>query len=136
MDKIKIVEILNKARVEELTSISQYMQHHYLAKGMNSPEIGELFKELGLTEMKHAYRLAERIVALGGKPTLETDPIKVPDKLVEMIKANLEVEYIAIKKYKEFIKDVSDDITTRNMLEDILADEEEIASKLEQLLGD
>lgn len=36
MDKEKIIEILNKVRVEELTAIMQYLQHHYRAKGINS----------------------------------------------------------------------------------------------------
>ena len=136
MDKNKIIDALNAARREELTSILQYLQHHYLAKGLASPPVAELFKEFSMTEMKHAYALAERITALGGKPEIKMDPLQVPEKLTDMIKVNLELEGKAVAAYKEWVKLASDedDPTTRCMLESILADEEEIAAKLSSLL--
>ncbi|HHT9126764.1 MAG TPA: ferritin-like domain-containing protein [Candidatus Brocadiia bacterium] len=134
MSKNKIIDALNAARKEELTSILQYLQHHYLAKGLESPPVADLLKEFSITEMKHAYALAERIVALGGKPETKTDPLKIPGKLTEMIKVNLDLEKRAIASYKEWIKLASNDSTTRLLLEGILADEEEIATKLSSLL--
>lgn len=134
MSNNKIIDALNAARKEELTSILQYLQHHYLAKGLESPPVAELLKGFSLTEMKHAYILAERIVALGGKPSTKVDPLNIPEKLIDMIKVNLELEARAIKSYKEWIKLASDDSTTRCMLESILADEEEIETKLSSLL--
>lgn len=134
MDKNKIIDALNAARKEELTAILQYLQHHYLAKGLQSPAVAELFKKFSLVEMKHAYALAERIVALGGKPETKIDPLKIPEKLTDMIKANLDTEEGAIGSYKKWVKLASDDSTTCRMLEGILADEEEIAAKLSSLL--
>ncbi len=134
MDKEKIIEILNKVRVEELTAIMQYLQHHYRAKGINSPSVSEIFKKISITEMKHAYIVAERITALGGIPTTKIDKINVPEKLEDMIKDNYEVEKVAIEDFKKFIKEVSEDTTTRRMLEDILADEEEHLDGLGKLL--
>ncbi|ODS31663.1 MAG: bacterioferritin [Candidatus Scalindua rubra] len=136
MDKEKIIEILNKVRVEELTAIMQYLQHHYRAKGINSPGVSEIFKKISITEMKHAYIVAERITALGGMPTTKIDKINVPEKLEDMIKENYEVEKVAIEDFKKCIKEVSEDITTRRMLEDILADEEEHLDELGKLLED
>ncbi len=136
MDNEKIVEILNKIRIEELTAIMQYSQHHYLAKGINSPVVSEIFKKLSIVEMKHAYAIAERITALGGTPTMKIDKVNVPEKLEDMIKENCEVEKGAIEDFKGFIKDVSEDPTTRRMLEDILADEEEHLDELSKLLED
>ena len=136
MDKEKIIEVLNKARVEELTAIMQYLQHHYLAKGINSPAVSEIFKKISITEMKHAYMLAERITALGGIPTMKIDKVNVPEKLEDMIKENYEVEKGAIEDFKQYIKEVSEDTTTRRMLEDILADEEEHLDELGKLLED
>jgi bacterioferritin len=136
MGNNKIIDALNAARKEELTSILQYLQHHYLAKGLESPPVADLLKEFSITEMKHAYALAERITALGGKPATNVDPLQVPEKLIDMIKVNLVLEGRAIKSYKEWIKLASDDPTTRRMLESILADEEEIAAKLSSLLED
>ncbi len=134
MGKEKIIEVLNKVRVEELTAIMQYLQHHYRAKGINSPAVSEIFKKLSIVEMKHAYALAERITALGGIPTTKIDKINVPEKLEEMIRENYEVEKVAIEDFKGYIKEVSEDITTRRMLEDILADEEEHLDELAKLL--
>lgn len=136
MGKEKIIETLNKVRVEELTAIMQYLQHHYRAKGINSPTVSEIFKKLSIVEMKHAYALAERITALGGIPTTKIDKINVPEKLEEMIRENYEVEKVAIEDFKGYIKEVSEDITTRRMLEDILADEEEHLDELGKLLED
>jgi bacterioferritin len=134
MDKEKVIEILNKVRTEELTAVMQYLQHHYLAKGINSPEVSEIFKKLSIVEMKHAYALAERITALGGIPTTKIEKLNVPEKLEDMIKENYEVEKVAIGDFKGYIKEVSEDSTTRRMLEGILADEEEHLAELGRLL--
>jgi bacterioferritin len=136
MENKKIIEILNKIRVEELTAIMQYSQHHYLAKGINSPVVSEIFKKLSIVEMKHAYALAERITALGGAPTMKIDQVNVPEKLEDMIRVNCEVEKGAIEAFKGYIKKVSDDPTTRRILEGILADEEEHLDVLSKLLED
>ena len=112
----------------------QYSQHHYLAKGINSPVVSEIFKKLSMVEMKHAYAIAERITALGGAPTMKIDQVDVPEKLEDMIRVNYKVEKGAIKAFKGYIKDVSDDPTTRRMLEDILADEEDHLNELGKLL--
>ncbi len=134
MDKKQIVDILNKVRTEELTAIMQYLQHHYLAKGINSPVVSEIFRALSLVEMKHAYMLAERITALGGIPTTKPDKINVPKKLEDMIKENCKVEEGAIEDFRGYIKEVSEDTTTRRLLEDILVDEEGHLDQLRTLL--
>lgn len=134
MGKEKIIDILNKVRTEELTAVMQYLQHHYMAKGINSAGVSEIFKKLSIVEMKHAYSLAERITALGGKPTTRIEKINVPEKLEDMIKENYEVEKVAIRDFKGYIKELSEDSTTRRMLEGILADEEEHLAELGRLL--
>ncbi len=136
MDKEKIIKVLNEVRVEELTAVMQYLQHHYRAKGINSPTVSEIFKKLSIVEMKHAYAVAERITALGGIPTTKIDKIKVPEKLEDMIKENYEVEKVAIEDFKKYIGEVSEDITSRRLLEDILGDEEEHLNELGTLLED
>ncbi len=138
MDKNRIIETLNKALTEEITALLQYFQHHYLYKGPNAISVKALFKELSFKEMEHAYMLGERIAALGGIPTTKPDRVNVPDKSVDMIKANVDVEDGAIADFKKWIKilDEEGDITSRNMLEGILADEEEHITQLRSLLGD
>ncbi len=84
--------------------------------------------------MKHAFALSERITALGGTPTLKIDKVNVPEKLEDMIKENYEVEKTAVEDFKGYIKEVSEDITTRRMLEDILMDEEAHLDELGRLI--
>ncbi|MEK7368703.1 MAG: ferritin-like domain-containing protein, partial [Planctomycetota bacterium] len=95
-------------------------------------------KKLSFTEMDHAYKLGERIVALGGMPTTKPDRIEVPEKSIDMIKVNLQVEYNAAEDFRKWIKelDKEGDVTSRNILEGILADEEGHIAELESLLGD
>ena len=137
MNKAKIVKALNEARGDELGAILQYMGHHYEAEGLESPAIIDEFKKAAIDEMKHAEALAERIVYLGGEPTKEPTPIKKGGSLKKMIQDNLETENQAIEKYRKRIKLCveEEDYTSRKLLEEILASEEEHANTWETALG-
>jgi bacterioferritin len=132
----KIIDLLNVDRAYELAAIMQYLGHHYEVAGMASPSLKDIFKEASIDEMKHAEELAERIVYLGGIPTQKPTPIKRGGSARKMIKDDLAIEYEAIKRYKEHIKICAklDDTTTRRMLEEILANEEEHADLFEGIL--
>lgn len=123
----KIIDALNTALGMELGAIVQYMWHHVMAEGMESPEIAEMFRETSMDEMKHAEKLAERIDYYGGVPTTKPAEIKVGGGLRKMIEDDLAGELTAIKTYKEFIKLAVEegDPVTRLMLEEILTDEED-----------
>lgn len=133
----KIIDVLNKDRADELSAIVQYMKHHYEGEGMESSAILDIFKETAIVEMKHAEKLAERIVYLGGTPTKTPSPIVEGGDLKKMIQDDLNKENAAIKQYKEHIKlaEEEKDITTRRMLEDILSDEEGHADTWQTILG-
>lgn len=133
----KIIDALNKDREDELSAIMQYMKHHYEGEGMESPEILETFKETAMDEMKHAEKLAERIVYLGGTPSKKVSPFVEGGNLKKMIEDDLAKENGAIKQYKEHIKLAAQegDSTTRLMLEEILSQEEGHADTWETTLG-
>ena len=133
----KFIDALNEALSEELASIIQYLWDHILARGLESPPIADMFKELSMIEMKHAYSIAERIDLLGGVPTTAVGPIKIGGDLKKMVDDNLKLEYDAIEMYRKLVKmaDAEDDPVTRRLLEDILGETEEHANKLETLLG-
>ena len=133
----QLITALNEALTEELASIIQYLWDHILARGLESPGISELFKELSMIEMKHAYTLAERIDLLGGVPTTAIGPIKIGGDLRKMVGDNLKLEYDAIEMYKRLVKQAEseDDVVTRRLLEDILGETEEHANRLEAVLG-
>ena len=133
----ELLDAMNEALSEELASIIQYLYHHIQARGMDSAAIGEVFKQLSMVEMNHAYKLAERIDLLGGAPTTAIGPIRLGGDLKKMLDDNLQAEYEAIEMYQRLVAlaEKENDPVTRRLMEDILGDTEEHADKLENLLG-
>ena len=133
----KIIEALNQDRADELGAIIQYMEHHYMAEGLESPAVMEIFKSTAVDEMKHAEALGERINYLGGVPTKQPSEIKMGGDLRKMIQDDLDGENRAISNYKAHIKIAAEegDPTTRLLLEGILSDEEGHADTWETTLG-
>ena len=138
-----IVSLLNDALATELVCVLRYRRHHFTADGVDSPKIAEEFMVHANEELGHADRLAERIVQLGGKPDfnpkglLERSHADYDDSadLNAMIRSNLVSERVAVESYRQMIELVGDkDSTTRRLLEDILADEEEHADELSDWL--
>jgi len=123
----KIIQALNDDLALELGAITQYMWHHVMATGMESPEIKNIFRAISIVEMKHAEMFAERLNYLGGTPTTKPAPIIMGGDLTKMMEDDLGGERNAIRQYKEHIKlaEEEGDPVTRRMLEEIVAEEEE-----------
>ena len=116
-----------------------------MAKGINAESVAAEFSQHAAEEQAHADMIAQRIVQLGGEPNLS--PAGLADRshseyveggsLAEMIEEDLIAERIAIDSYRAMINYIGkDDSTTRRMLEEILASEEEHAEDLVSLLED
>jgi len=114
-----------------------------MARGIHSHAVATEFLEHSNEEQAHADQIAERIVQLGGEPNFNPDELsrrshaeyRIGKTLQEAIKENLVAERIAIDSYREMVLFVGDgDPTTRRMLEEILATEEEHADDLADLL--
>ena len=138
-----IVRLLNDALATELVCVLRYKRHHFTAHGMNSPAIAAEFMVHANEETAHADLIARRIVQLGGEPDFSPDTLlarshaeyDTSSDLKAMVKANLVAERIAVEAYRQMIALIGDkDPTTRRMLEGILADEEEHADELKDLL--
>ena len=136
-EKQRIIEALNQDVSLELGAVIQYLWHHYMAEGMESPAVIDLFEKLARDEMKHLEQFAERVVALGGEPTTQVAPLKKGGELKKMVREDLEGERNAIQVYKTHIRMAADlgDTTTRRMLEEIVATEEDHAALWETTLG-
>ena len=133
-----VIKVLNELRARELAVIMQYMRHHYIVTGSDGLALAGEFKETAVTEMKHAESLAERIDFLGGDPTTKPDAIRTGDStLAAMAEADLAAENDAVMLYNDAIATVGalGDVTTRRLLEDILADEEEHVGTFRRMLG-
>ena len=144
-DRDRVLAVLNEVLATELVCVLRYKRHYYTATGMNAGVVAAEFLEHATQEQDHADRVAERIVQLQGSPNF--DPAGLSERshahydastgLVEMIREDLVAERIAIQSYQEIARWLgADDPTTRRMIEDILAVEEEHADDLLGLLED
>jgi bacterioferritin len=104
--------------------------------GMDGAVVEDIFRKIAVAEMKHAERLAERLDYLNGVPTTKPDPIFVGGSLIEMLKQDEQNEEEAINLYKQAIQVASEegDYTTRRLLEEILAEEENHINTFGKLL--
>ncbi len=132
----KIVDLLNKAIASELQVSIQYMWQHVQVTGTDGVIVEGIFRKIAVAEMKHAERLAERLDYLNGVPTTKPDPIFVGGSLIEMLKQDELNEEEAITLYKQAIQAAAEegDFTTRRLLEEILAEEEEHINAFGKLL--
>src|SRR5262249_6609564 len=137
------VALLNHAIATEIVCVLRYKFHAVCAAGLASESVKEEFAQHAKEEAEHLDLLAERINQLGGKPDLNPDNLVgraateyvEGDNLVDMIKENLVAERIAIETYREMVRYFGDkDPTTRIVLERILAQEEEHANDMHDLL--
>jgi bacterioferritin len=142
-DVEKTIAILNEALATEIVCVLRYMHHYFMATGVHGKSVADEFKEHADAEREHADRIAERIQQLGGKP--DYNPASLLQRsvsqyiegetLADMIREDLIAERIVIEVYQKMIRHFADDDpTTRVMIEAILADEEEHASDLSDLL--
>ena len=142
-DRGVVLGLLNAALATELVCVLRYRRHHHMASGFHGATAAEEFLQHAVEEQEHADQIAQRIVQLGGKPDFDPDGLPsrshseyvACESLDEMVRENLVAERIAIESYTEMIRYIGDgDPTTRRMLEEILAKEEEHADEMADLL--
>ena len=143
-DRETVLRLLNEALATEIVCTLRYKRHYYMATGIQSEAAKAEFLEHANQEQQHADQIAERIVQLGGDPNFSPDGLTTRSHaeyveggtLREMIEEDLVAERIAIESYKEMALYIGEkDPTTRRLLEEILATEEEHADDLVSLLG-
>ncbi len=142
-DVQKTVQILNDALATEIVCVLRYKFHAIAAQGIHSENVKEEFAQHARDEEEHADMIGERINQLGGTPNFNPDGLLrrsatqyiEGDSLTSMIEENLVAERIAIETYREMVRYFAHrDPTTRQMLETILAKEEEHANDMHDLL--
>jgi bacterioferritin len=144
-DREQVIGVLNEALATEIVCVLRYKRHYYMADGLNAGPVAAEFLQHANEELGHADQIALRITQLQGAPNF--NPEGITDRshaeyvegttLVDMIKEDLVAERVAIQSYSEIIRWLGDnDPTTRRLMEDILAVEEEHADDLLSLLAD
>ncbi len=138
-----VIKVMNEALATELVCVLRYKRHHYAATGIHAQAVADEFLEHAKEEQDHADMIAERITQLGGEPDFNPETLAkrshseyVEGKnLSDMIREDLIAERIAIESYSEIIRYLGDnDPTSRRVMEEILAEEEEHAEDLKTLI--
>jgi bacterioferritin len=142
-DRKRVIEVLNEVLATEIVCALRYKANAYAAAGIHAEPVAEEFREHAKQEEEHAERVAERITQLGGSPDLSPEGLATRSHsqyhqstdLQALIRENLVAERVAIETYSEIVRWLGDgDPTTRRMIEEILAVEEEHADDLANLL--
>ena len=142
-DLNQAISTLNQVLASEIVCVLRYKRHFFMAQGIHAEPIAQEFLQHANDEQLHADQVALRITQLGGAPNFDPEGLLsrsvaqyVPgNTLVEMIKEDLIAERVVIMWYAEIIRWFGDyDSTTRRLMEDLLAKEEEHADDLANLL--
>jgi len=134
----RVLEFLNEQLTAELTAINQYFLHAKMQENFGWVKIAKHTRSESIDEMRHAETLTDRILFLDGLPNFQRlFPLRIGQSIVQMLEADLAVEVEAVDRLRrgiEYMRGVSD-VTSANIFEDILSDEEEHIDYLETQLG-
>ena len=142
-DRSVVLRLLNEALATEIICVLRYKRHYFMAQGIHAEGVAAEFLEHANEEQNHADQIAHRITQLGGAPNLNPEGMLTRShseyvegsNLLDMIKEDLVAERIAIDSYGEIVRYLGgNDPTTRRLMEEILAKEEEHADDLRTLI--
>ncbi|MEA3079832.1 MAG: bacterioferritin [Sphingomonadales bacterium] len=131
----KVLELLNEALKNELTATNQYWLHYRLLDNWGVDRLAQFERSESIDEMKHADRLAERILFLDGLPNFQAlGRLHIGENVEEILKGDMELELEALKQLKGAIAHCESvrDYGSRDLFSDILDNEEEHVDTLEQ----
>ena len=144
-DLPQAIHILNQVLASEIVCVLRYKRHFFMAQGIQAEPIAQEFLQHANDEQLHADQVALRITQLGGEPNFDPNGLltrsiaeyKAGNTLIEMIKEDLVAERVVVMWYAEISRWFGDaDITTRRLMEELLAKEEEHANDLADLLAE
>jgi bacterioferritin len=130
----RVLELLNEALRNELTAINQYWLHYRMLDNWGVTRLARYEREESIDEMKHADRIAERVLFLDGLPNFQAlGRLRIGQSVEEVLRADLEAELEGASVYRELIAHAETvrDYVTRDLAREILADEEKHIDFLE-----
>ena len=137
MARTELIDNLNQALGLELAGVIQYSQHSYLVTGLHREEYRGFFRDQAGEAQDHAQFLGDKIVALGGVPTVEPATIRQSTDLNEMLKQDLELEREAMAAYMAAWNSCGDeDLPTKFWIEGQIAEEQLHIEELEKLTSE
>jgi len=136
MDKEKVLKALNEALAQEHACYIRYMTHAAVVRGPYAEAVASQLKEIAGDEAEHAKKLRERIIGLGGTPTMRVaeEDLIMAASLKEILEVNLKEEDKAIEMYRSILKEIGEEGGLLfETIEDILQEEQENKQELERL---
>lgn len=131
----KVIELLNEALKNELTATSQYWLHYRLLDNWGMHKLAQFERSESIDEMKHADRLAERVLFLDGLPNFQAlGRLRIGENVEEVLRADLELEMEALVQLRGAIAhcERAKDYVSRDLFSEILDNEESHVDTLEQ----
>jgi bacterioferritin len=134
MDTRKVIDKLNEIVRWEWTGIVQYTQHSFLVQDLWREVYSPMFRKSAEESMRHCHLIGDKIVALGGVPTVERGEVRQATDLAEMLRYDLDFERGAVRLYGEALHLCEDYAPLRVLLEDIILEEQDGVDHLDKLL--
>jgi bacterioferritin len=132
-----VVDLLNQILTVDLTAINQYFIHAEMCRNWGYERLHHKLRDSSFTEMKDAQRIIEHLLYLEGMPNLQRlGTVRVGENVQEHLQLDLEAERSAVSLFATSIAHCArvEDYTTRNILEEMIRDEEEHVDWLETQL--
>jgi bacterioferritin len=133
----KVIEYLNRGLRSELTAVNQYWLHYRLLENWGLLDLAKQWRKESIEEMRHADKFVDRIIFLDGFPNMQVlDPLRIGQTVKEALDCDLAAEISARSLYQEAAKYCHsvDDFVTRDLFEELMADEEHHIDFLERQL--
>ncbi len=130
----RVIQLLNEALKNELTAVNQYWLHYRMLDNWGVRRLAEFERHESIDEMKHADRLSERILFLGGLPNFQMlGRLRIGETVEEILRADLEVEIEAVAQLRGAIAHCEEvrDYVSRDLFAEILGNEEEHIDTIE-----
>jgi bacterioferritin len=131
----RVIELLNEALKNELTAVNQYWLHYRMLDNWGIHRLAEFERHESIDEMKHADRLAERVLFFNGLPNFQMlGRLRIGENVEEILKADLELEMEALTQLRGAIAHCEQvrDYVSRDLFAEILRNEEEHVDTLER----
>jgi bacterioferritin len=132
----KLIETLNRLLADEITAVNQYMVHSEMCDNWGYDKLHKLIEKRAIDEMKHAEKLIGRILFLEGIPVVSNlRKITIGAEVPNMFASDHELEAGAIMAYNNAIILAGEvkDYATRDILQDILQDEDAHIDLIEEI---
>ncbi len=137
MDKKKVLEALNLDLEHEMSAIVRYLHHSFIVTGPTRGPLLAMFRAQANDSMQHAIQLGEKIVALGGHPSVKIQEVYEPGEqtIEEMLEEDLEMEKHHLEMYEKQLGLVEGNTALKLMIEQIIVEETNHVEQLEMYLG-